>query len=176
MKYISTQKRFIVGVIVVGIIVAGVTTLGFFRGETPTVSTQEPIESGRVQTIPDQPYVEIGGTIIPVAVANTTALRQKGLSGMLSLSKDEGMYFIFNTPDRYQFWMPDMHFPIDIIWIADGKIVGIEHSVSNVFDSKHPVLYTPPVSINRVLEVNAGFSRVHDIDVGDTITFHNAIK
>ena len=119
------------------------------------------------------PLVRIGGTEIPVEVAKTDQERAKGLSGRDFLEPDKGMLFVFSQPGNYNFWMPDMNFPIDIIWITGGKIVGIEKDVPNEFDPQNPVFYLPPKPVEYVLEVNAGFVQAHGIKIGDDVIFRN---
>lgn len=119
------------------------------------------------------PFVHIGGTEIPVEVAKTGVQRAKGLSGRDFLEPERGMLFMFSEPDFYSFWMPDMNFPIDIIWIADGKVVGIEENVSNEFDPQNPRFYTPLRPAQYVLEVNAGFAGNHNIGIGDDAAFYH---
>ena len=122
---------------------------------------------------PDSPYVEINGVEIPVEIAQTQAEVEKGLSGRASLDSKRGMLFIFSQPDYYRFWMPDMNFPIDIIWIREDRIVGISTDVSNEFDPAKPKFYTPSQPADKVLEVNAGFTVGNNIKVGDSIIFNN---
>ena len=56
--------------------------------------------------------------------------RLKGLSIKNTLNESEGMLFPFDTPGEYSFWMKDMKFPIDIIWIdSNYKIVYIEKNL-----------------------------------------------
>lgn len=111
--------------------------------------------------------LQIGGTTINIDIADTPAEREQGLSGRVSLPDDYGLLFVFDTPGDYGFWMKDMNFAIDIVWInAEKKIVGVENSVSpatypNVFYPKEPVLY--------VLEVPAGFAKGHHIDIGSEV-------
>ncbi len=109
----------------------------------------------------------LGGEIIHITVADTQAKREQGLSGTKSLAKDSGMLFLFPRKDLYRFWMPDMNYPIDIIWVDSHRIVDIRQNVSNIFDPKHPIYYTPTDSADAVLEVNAGFVESHSIRVGD---------
>lgn len=131
-------------------------------------------EAAMVETIKwDFPYVQINNIKIPVEIAKTEAEVQKGLSGRKSLATDKGMLFVFNKPDYYRFWMPNMNFPIDIIWIDQNKIVGIHESVSNQFDPKNPKFYTPSQPADRVLEVNAGFAQKNKIKTSDQINFYN---
>lgn len=121
----------------------------------------------------DAPYVVIHGADITVELSTTTAAIQQGLSGRLTLAADSGMLFIFGTPAIYRFWMPDMHFPLDMIWINAGKVVDISRNVTTTFNPAAPVFYTPKAPAEDVLEVNAGFSTAHGIVPGDSVAFGN---
>ncbi|MEK7082252.1 MAG: DUF192 domain-containing protein [Patescibacteria group bacterium] len=119
------------------------------------------------------PSVAIGGVSVMVEIATTTSALEKGLSGRKSLGEDQGMLFIFPRADRWRFWMPDMRFPIDIIWIADDKVIDIDENVSNRFDPANPLFFTPSVPVRRVLEMNAGFAKKHGIGVGGEVVFNH---
>lgn len=57
-------------------------------------------------------------------VVDTTKSRELGLSGRKNLNGDKSMLFIFPRSGRYGFWMKDMNFPIDILWISEqGTVV-----------------------------------------------------
>lgn len=115
------------------------------------------------------PNVEIGGKIINVEIADTNEKRELGLSGHTPLKDNQGMLFVFDKTGKYPFWMKDMLFPLDIIWISeDFKIVYIEknaqiNSFPNTFGDDKEALY--------VLEVNAGFSEKNNLKTGDQIKF-----
>ncbi|OGE83874.1 MAG: hypothetical protein A3B23_01265 [Candidatus Colwellbacteria bacterium RIFCSPLOWO2_01_FULL_48_10] len=117
--------------------------------------------------IPATPAVDIGRVHIPVEIARDDASLQKGLSGRVSLDPEKGMLFVFPKPDIYPFWMPDMYFPIDIIWINSGYVVDITADVPNDFDPHNPKFYAPKTPVQYVLEVNAGFARTQNINIGD---------
>ena len=68
-------------------------------------------------------YVKIAGTKFKVDLALTPNAREQGLSGRKELKKNEGMLFVFNNMGKYSFWMKDMNFNIDIIWIHDARKV-----------------------------------------------------
>nr|KKS46934.1 MAG: hypothetical protein UV11_C0022G0010 [Candidatus Giovannonibacteria bacterium GW2011_GWF2_42_19] len=119
------------------------------------------------------PYAKIGDSKISVEVVKDNESIRKGLSGRLSMEEDRGMLFVFSIPGIYRFWMPDMHFPIDIIWIADGKIIGAEKNVSPEFNPASPRFYTPTKPIQYVLETNAGFVEAGKIKSGDEVFFYN---
>ncbi|MBI2609866.1 DUF192 domain-containing protein [Candidatus Giovannonibacteria bacterium] len=119
------------------------------------------------------PFVIIQEKKIYVEIVREDVEVKKGLSGRASLEDDHGMLFIFPKLDVYRFWMPDMHFPIDIIWIENGKIIGAEKNVSPEFDPSRPRFYTSPAPVQYVLEVNAGFVEKNGIKTGNSISFYN---
>lgn len=119
------------------------------------------------------PIAKLAGKKISLEVMRTPAELRRGLSGKLSLGKDAGMLFIFPKAGIYQFWMPDMHFPIDMIWIEKGVVVGMHQNVSNEFDPKNPKFYSVKTPAKYVLEVNAGWSRENGLKVGDKVEFQN---
>ena len=119
-------------------------------------------------------FIIIGGTNIPVELARTPAELEGGLSYRPSLDPKQGMLFIFQKPDLYQFWMPHMNFPIDIIWInEDNTIVAISENATPLKDMNKPTYYTPPTPAKYVLEVNAHFSVTHNIKIGHMAIFQN---
>lgn len=119
--------------------------------------------------VPTGPFVQISSTTIPVEIATSTPAVQKGLSGRPSLNPEVGMLFVFSRPDNYRFWMPDMHFPIDIIWIDSNKVVDMDENVSPEFDPLHPRFYMPSKPVQYVLELNAGFVQTRRIKKGDRV-------
>ena len=120
--------------------------------------------------------VKISGKTINVEIADTEEKRKQGLSGKQKddFKDDSGMLFVFETIGRPIFWMVDMNFPIDIVWIANEKIVDIDvnvpHPESNTPPNSLP-RYSPSQSVEYVLEVNAGFTEKHGIKVGDKVEF-----
>src|SRR3989344_982883 len=108
--------------------------------------------------------ITLDGITLNVAVADIETLREKGLSGLSGLSDDEGMLFVFPDDGIYSFWMKDMRFAIDMLWLdARGRVVHIEKSVS---PETYPKAFTPSSPSRYVLEVRAGFSDQHDIRIG----------
>jgi len=114
-------------------------------------------------------YVKIAGQIIKVDLAFTSFDQKNGLSGRNNLKDDEGMLFIFDNLDKYPFWMKDMSFPIDIIWIdEDFCIVYIK---KNAFPESYPEIFYPQKDSKYVLEVNAQFSEKKNLKEGDKVEF-----
>ena len=111
--------------------------------------------------------VVIDGRIrVRVEVADTMLAQERGLSGHAPLAADEGMVFLFDRPEKYAFWMKDMTFPIDIIWIMDGAIADITPDVPVPTPGVSLPTFAPKVPVDTVLEVNAGFARQHGLRIG----------
>lgn len=106
---------------------------------------------------------------LQVAVAATGPAREQGLSGRTSLGQNSGMLFVFREDTMPQFWMKEMNFPLDFIWLDSGKkIVQIDPNISPI---TFPETFQPKVPIRYVLEVNAGFAAIHGLTTGDQATF-----
>ncbi|TSC62145.1 MAG: hypothetical protein G01um101448_586 [Parcubacteria group bacterium Gr01-1014_48] len=118
---------------------------------------------------PSPLFVDVEGKDVRIALlmADTAELRARGLSGRKSLSANEGMWFIMESPGIHGIWMKEMYFPIDIIWLDDShRIVTIEPLVA---PASYPKVFYPTVRARYVLEVNAGFTAEHGIVAGDRI-------
>lgn len=117
--------------------------------------------------------INIEDKSIMVELANTDKTRAQGLSGRQSLSPDQGMLFVFDKGSRPRFWMKDMHFAIDIIWIAEGKISQISRNLlppePGTKDSEL-ALFIPNDPVDYVLEVAAGTASANLWQVGDEVT------
>ena len=119
----------------------------------------------------DITHIIVNGFVVTVELAKTTSAWQKGLSGRPSLPYDHGMLFVFDHEDYWGFWMPQMNFPLDIIWFnADRRVVFIEQDLQPCNPQNCPV-YTPNLKALYVLEVNAGFVAAHQIAFGTTFSF-----
>jgi uncharacterized membrane protein (UPF0127 family) len=125
------------------------------------------------ESAPPRARVTIGVHLIDAEVADTPARQQRGLSGRRSLPAGQGMLFVYDEPDLRGFWMPDMHFAIDIVWIRAGRIVHVESDVPHVVSGPLPV-YRPSETADRVLEVAAGTAKRLGWRVGDAVGIEGA--
>jgi len=119
------------------------------------------------------PKVELSDKSFTVAVADEAKEQEKGLSGKNNLPKNRGMLFVFGKPDYYSFWMKDMKFPIDIIFINGDKVVKIYHNVPTPPQSGGLAVYQTPQPADRVLEINAGLSKKYNFKEGDKVKIEN---
>lgn len=112
--------------------------------------------------------VAFDNATVKIEVVSDPADMQKGLGGRDSLAKNHGMLFVFAEPGQPAFWMKDMKFPIDIIWIQGSEVVDIAPNLP-VVAAEFLSTYQPRVPANYVLEVNAGFAEEHGVKVGDRV-------
>ena len=170
----NSKTKYVFSLYVLSAVILGA---GYFIFFSPPPSLRPALISGSSLSFDEEadltPYVKIVDSKISVEVVKDNESIRKGLSGRLSMEEDRGMLFVFSIPGIYRFWMPDMHFPIDIIWIADGKIIGAEKNVSPEFNPASPRFYTPTKPIQYVLEANAGFVEAGKIKSGDEVFFYN---
>lgn len=124
-------------------------------------------------TLPEE-RLSIDRGMWTVELATTAVEQARGLSYRTSLAPDAGMLFVFGTPGTQNFWMKDMHFPLDIIWIAEnGTVAGFAQDVPAPEPGTalwNLPVYTSPPGVNEVLEVNAGTVAKFGISVGDRVT------
>lgn len=146
---------------VVFIIVLGILSVVLYSFEHRPVHTI-PVEKINLTQL------TLASTTISVEIVRTPAERDRGLSGRLSLAPDRGMLFLFDHPDTYGFWMPEMQFPIDIIWLnGNWQIVDIAHAVA---PESYPHVFVPKAPATFVLEVVAGLSERSGWQEGDQFT------
>ncbi len=113
--------------------------------------------------------ININGTEIHALVADTPALQHLGLGGRTGLGSDEGMFFVFPSDKKYSFWMKDMRFSIDMIWISsDARIV---YMAENISPETYPTSFAPSSPARYVLEMTAGYATTHHFKVGNQVRF-----
>ncbi|MCL1972255.1 MAG: DUF192 domain-containing protein [Endomicrobia bacterium] len=104
--------------------------------------------------------VTLADNDLKLVVANSPKAKAEGLSYKKEIPED-GMIFFFPELETLSFWMKDMNFPIDMIWIAEDRVVGIEKNVpapepgTKITDLK---TYSPNEKADIVVEVEAGAS------------------
>ncbi len=176
-SFLKILLRIVIVFLLIGALVALVGYIGSYAKTLKQSLIGQPTQSIPNSSYSPQnsttPSVAVGNTLIPVEVTRDYASIQKGLSGRPYLDQNSGMLFIFPKASIYSFWMPDMNFPIDILWINNGRVVDTDENMSNVFDPANPRYYRPSSPAQFVLEINAGFIRRNNIRIGDPVIFNN---
>jgi hypothetical protein len=107
-----------------------------------------------------------------VDVAQTPDELSNGLSNRTLLSPRTGMLFIFQNVGVQSMWMPNMNFPLDIVWINEAKqIVKIEENVTPCSGNRNCKSYSSDVPIKYAIELNAGNASQIGIRVGLQVAF-----
>ena len=122
------------------------------------------------QTIDNSPKVSINNIDIPGEIVDTAETRRLGLSYREILEKDTGMLFDMQARAVTSFWMKEMNFPLDIIWIDGNEIMHISENLPPA-GSRPDTSYSSEFSIDYVLEVNGEFCEKNGIKVGDEVIF-----
>ena len=130
-------------------------------------------EGQQTVTREEKKYIQIGGNRFEVILARTQKERKDGLSKYDRLPDGTAMLFVFDSEDvRTAFWMKGMKFPIDIIWVNDGKVSQIKSNVpvpeEGTPDSAIPY-YVSDDTFDYVVEVNAGVAKASSIEKGGSV-------
>ncbi len=112
--------------------------------------------------------VQFGDEKFKVEIADTFRKVATGLMNHKSMEKDAGMLFIFRSDGKHGFWMLNMKFSIDMIWMdKDGKVVHIVNNAQpceSIFNCKTE---RPPVNARYVLELYSGTAKRLGLKLGD---------
>ena len=145
-------------VVIVGIIV--ITTI--------MILIYYPVQTSIESEIVIEASVTINGKTIEIEIADEPDERSRGLMFRESLTKDTGMLFLFDKEGFYSFWMMNVNFNLDIIWInSNGNVVHIERDLPSCFMSCPT--YAPRESARYVLELNSGVANELDLLVGSFV-------
>lgn len=128
--------------------------------------------------MPDLPLVTIGQFAWPVELAVTGEQQAQGLSGRAELAAGSGMLFVWDQESRRSFWMPDMNFPLDLVWISgDCAVVDITRDAPPQApgQSRDELPRYTVEGVQYVLEINAGESALHSVNPGDRVEFTGSI-
>ena len=123
--------------------------------------------------------MEIGGAAFTVDLAITQEERSQGLSGRPSLDAGMGMLFVFEEPALLRFWMRDMNFPLDMVWIgSDCTVVDVTQNAPVPPEDQAAYqlpLYSPRSPAQYVLELNAGEAGARGIGLGSVVRFTGSL-
>lgn len=118
----------------------------------------------------DRAILKANSCLFKIELANTPQQRYQGLSNRDYLCPDCGMLFLFEKKQELNFVMRNMNFPLDIIFIADRRILNIYHNLEP--EGKYPKnFYKSFGEADAVLEINANKAKECFLEVGDLITW-----
>ena len=144
-------------------------------GSTPVPATPTPAEPSPTPPSPGPGEVAliVGAARFIAEVADDSDERTLGLSFRDSLDADRGMWFVFDREGARSFWMREMRFSLDLIWVdAERRVVDITHEApppAPGTPSSGLPTYSPATPAQYVLEINGGLARRLQIEIGDVV-------
>jgi len=127
-----------------------------------------PADPSRGTALPTGGSVLLGGRVaVRVEVAVTEEEKARGLSGRPDLGPGAGMLFAYPAPGLRSMWMLGMRFPLDFLWIRDGRIVDLFERIPPPRPGEPPLTVTSPEPARYILELPAGFIRAHGLRRGE---------
>ncbi len=121
---------------------------------------------------PGTVLIRIGELTVEAEVPQTEEAFFAGLGGRERMDEDQGMLFIFTSEAPHTFWMKEMLFPLDFVWIsADLRVVDI---IANAepqpgVPDEDLTIYTPRAPALYTLELVGGVAEKHGLQVGDAV-------
>jgi uncharacterized membrane protein (UPF0127 family) len=121
----------------------------------------------------DLSVLRVGEQTLGVEIADSAQEWSQGLSGREQLAGDEGMLFVFDDQVRRSFWMRQMRFPLDMLFVRDGRVNEIVRNVPAPSGSQDgtEIRVQSQEPADWVLEVNSGWTQEHGVEVGDEVTY-----
>ena len=113
--------------------------------------------------------VTINNHIFDVEVVKTDKDKQIGLTKYKSIKENQGMFFVFNNEGSPSFWMKNMKFSIDILFIENDTVVYLAENANPADPKTDPTIYKPDVSAKYVLEIKSGLIKKYNIKKGDKV-------
>jgi uncharacterized membrane protein (UPF0127 family) len=167
---IASAISLIVAVVLLYLNPAITSMLGQPEDEQQELTISQQVRSGSYGY--RQVNVTVNGLVLVADIAATDEQRATGLSLKDSLAENEAMLFVFDYQADHTFWMKNMKFPIDIIWIdSDKTVVHIEHNLQPCNSELFCPTYKPIGDSLYVLETTGGFTERHDIVKGTMVEF-----
>ncbi len=102
-------------------------------------------------------------------IASSNEQLARGLSGVENMPKNEGMLFVLPNSSKACFWMKQMDFNLDIIWLNEQKQV--VHLEKNLSPKSYPKTYCSNQNSKYVIEMNSGFIGSKNIYLGEKLNF-----
>lgn len=122
-----------------------VSCSNLLKAETPTTAQKLPITA----------QFTIAGNTIGLEVARTPEQQEIGLMYRTTLADNRGMLFPLQQPQEVKLWMKNTLIPLDMIYLQNGQVKGIDANVPPCTNDPCPT-YGPETPINQIIELPAG--------------------
>lgn len=169
-KTVSVPKRVTIALsLVVLLLLAGALYRGHYQSDDSQVADSIIQDECMSKSSLSKKKITIDDEDLVAELAILESDQAQGLSGRDCLSQGRGMLFVYDSPDRRCFWMKDMMFSIDMVWLdEDRRIVDIDHEVN---PDTYPDKTFCKDNIQYVLEVSGGHSNASGWSEGQQFTW-----
>ncbi len=113
-------------------------------------------------------YFEIDGEKILLENAKTERDKIKGLANRPYIEENTGMVFFYESQSEQAFWMRNVNFPLDIIFMRESKITRM-YKNAKPCTTEICKIYTSKGLTDKVIELPAGFCKKHKLKKGNFI-------
>lgn len=127
--------------------------------------------SGQAQYLPISAKADIGGETILLEVARSQPQRTLGLMFRPQLPDNQGMLFPWDPPQPVRMWMMNVPVPLDMLFIREGRVVGVAEQVPPCARQPCPTYGLFRQVVDYVLELRAGRIAELGVKTGDPIHF-----
>jgi uncharacterized membrane protein (UPF0127 family) len=113
--------------------------------------------------------LRVNGAEFATEIATQAHEQSKGLSDRDCLEDNRAMLFTYMEPGDYCYWMKNMRFAIDMVWLDQEKrVINI---AAEVTPESYPQPYCPERPAMYVIEVSAGVAETNNWTVGTQFNF-----
>lgn len=143
-------------------------------GGADAAASEEITLSGPGQLLPVTATAELKGVVFDLEVARTSQQQALGLMFRSALPDNRGMVFPFSSPRPASFWMKDVPVALDMVFVREGEVIAIEHSVPPCEATPCPT-YGPNGRkiVDSVIELRSGRAAEIGLEEGDSVIFGN---
>lgn len=116
-----------------------------------------------VKTVADYFPIQVGDQMVRMQLAVLPQEQERGLMERRDLAPDQGMIFVYRSPQQMTFWMHNTPTPLDIGYFnADGELVEIYPMLP--YDEK--TIASRSRDLKFALEMNLNWYRDHGVKPG----------
>lgn len=102
-----------------------------------------------------------------VECVTSPAAITRGLSGRKSLASGTGMLFIFPDIRQRTMWMPEMNFPLDVVWLDEHlSVVHVTYGMPPCPNRETCPSYSSLYSVKYAIEMPQGDATLYGFSLG----------
>jgi len=155
--------------VLLAVFLLGCAPAGLSQGDSkPDGGSSGNRHEGVAQFLPVTARAFIHGKAVALEVAGTPEQIARGLMFRKELPPDRGMLFVYEPPQPARFWMKNVTVPLDVVFLRDGIVVDVAHSMPSCRGDLCP-LYGPDEPVDQVIELLGGRAKELGLAVGDPV-------